>query len=267
MLRKPAVAGYFYQASPSKLAEQVSKYVEPGLQKTRALGVVAPHAGFTYSGAVAGAVYSRIIPADTFILIGPNHTGLGPAVSVFPDGQWEMPNGDIAIDKEIADLIVAGSRHASKDYNAHVGEHSLEVQIPFIQHFTKNFRIVPVTMMSSTLEVCRELGHAISLAIQETSRNALIVASSDMTHYESAGSAKEKDDMAIEKVLALNPAGLHATVKEHGITMCGFAPAVTMLYATTELGASKAALVKYMNSGDMSGDYEQVVGYAGIIIS
>ena len=178
-----------------------------------------------------------------------------------------MPNGTAVVDSELARAIAGKSRYASEDYDAHAGEHSLEVQIPFIQYFSRDFKIVPVTMMSTALEVCREVGVAISHAIRETEKAVLIIASSDMTHYESSKSAKEKDQKAIEKILALDPAGLHHTVKEYGITMCGFAPAVTMLYAAIELGATKATLVKYMNSGDVSGDYDQVVGYAGMIIS
>ncbi|HZX47941.1 MAG TPA: AmmeMemoRadiSam system protein B [Nitrospirota bacterium] len=267
MLRKPAVAGYFYHDSPDALREQVGKFVSADTERIKALGVLSPHAGLVYSGAVAGAVFSKVILPETFILIGPNHTGMGAPVSVFTEGKWAMPNGAAEVDSELAKAIAGKSRYASEDYDAHAGEHSLEVQIPFIQYFSRNFKIVPVTMMSTALEVCREVGVAISHAIKETDKDILIVASSDMTHYESARSAKEKDHKAIEKILALDPAGLHHTVKEYGITMCGFAPAVTMLYAALELGATKATLVKYMNSGDVSGDYDQVVGYAGMIIS
>jgi len=267
MLRKPAVADYFYQGSPDGLREQVGRYVNTDTDRIKAIGVLSPHAGLVYSGAVAGAVYSKVILPETFILIGPNHTGLGAPVSVFSEGEWDMPNGRVKVDAELARAIAGQSRYASEDYTAHTGEHSLEVQIPFIQYFSRDFKIVPITMMSTALEVCREVGVAISHAIRETEKAVLIIASSDMTHYESGKSAKEKDQKAIEKILALDPAGLHHTVKEYGITMCGFAPAVTMLYAAIELGATNATLVKYMNSGDVSGDYDQVVGYAGMIIS
>ena len=267
MLRKPAVAGSFYQESPDKLKDQVRKYVKTEIEKTRALGILSPHAGFIYSGTVAGSVYSRVILPDTFIIIGPNHTGMGAPISVFPEGKWEMPNGDVEVDTRLAKAIADKSKYISGDYEAHTGEHCLEVQLPFIQYFLTDFKIVPIVMMSTGLEMCQELGRVISQAVKEAGKDVLIIASSDMTHYESADSAKEKDNRAIEKILALDPAGLHATVKAYGITMCGFAPAVTMLYAGKELGASKATLVKYMNSGDVSGDYSQVVGYAGIIVS
>jgi len=266
MLRKPAVANYFYHGSPDKLSDQVSRYIEKDVPKVKALGIIAPHAGYIYSGSVAGSVYSRVILPDTFILIGPNHTGMGAPVSVFPEGKWEMPNGDIDIDSRLAMSIIERSRFASADYEAHAGEHSLEVQLPFIQYFKSEFEIVPITMMRTSLDVCEDLGHAISQAIEGAKKDVLIVASSDMTHYESATSAKEKDYRAIEKILSLDPAGLHSTVSRYDITMCGFAPAVTMLYAATALGATRARLVKYSNSGDVSGDYDQVVGYAGIII-
>lgn len=267
MLRKPAVAGYFYQGTPDKLKDQVNKYVEDTIEKTKAIGILSPHAGLIYSGAAAGAVYSRIILPETLILIGPNHTGMGKSVSVFMQGSWEMPNGIVEIDEKLAKTIITKSKYASEDYSAHIGEHSLEVQIPFIQHFIHKFKIVPITMMSTTLEVCKDLGNAVSEAIKETGKDVLIIASSDMTHYESAASAKEKDSMAIKKILSLDPPGLHAVITEQYITMCGFAPAVSMLYASLNLGAKKANLVKYMNSGDVSGDYDSVVGYAGIIIS
>ena len=267
MLRKPAVAGYFYHGSPDGLRKQVGKYISTDTDRIKAIGVLSPHAGLVYSGAVAGAVFSKVILPETIILIGPNHTGMGAPVSVFTEGEWSMPNGTAAVDSGLARAITEKSRYASEDYDAHTGEHCLEVQIPFIQYFSRDFKIVPVTMMSTALEVCREVGVAISHAIKESEKEVLIVASSDMTHYESGKSAKEKDTKAIEKILALDPAGLHHTVKEYGITMCGFAPAVTMLYAALELGATKATLVKYMNSGDVSGDYDQVVGYAGMIIS
>src|SRR3989304_2229824 len=266
MLRKPAVAGYFYQASPDRLKDQVQKYGTTHSQKTRALGVISPHAGFIYSGAVAGAVYSGLILPDPFSLIGPNHTGTGAPVSVFPEGRWEMPNGEVEVDAGIAKSLADKARCVSLDYDAHRGEHCIETQLPFLQYIKGNFKIIPIVMMSTSIDVCKELGHAISRTIQEAQRDVLIVASSDMTHYESAASAKAKDHKAIEKILALDPAGLHAVVKEYGITMCGFAPAVTILYAAMDLGATTAPVIKYMNSGDVSGDYDQVVGYAGVVV-
>jgi hypothetical protein len=236
---------------------------------------------------VAGAVYSRIELPDTFVLIGPNHTGLGAPVSLMAQGQWETPLGLVEIDEALAALILSKSTHIREDSLAHLREHSLEVQLPFIQHFKKKFKIVPIQMLDTRLEMCREVGKAIGEAIAERGmRNAeykaenkseirnpkseipkvLIIASSDMSHYEQAAVAKEKDFKAIHQLLNLDPEGLYRVVREYGITMCGFGPAVAMLVACKLLGATRAELIKYANSGEVSGDYDQVVGYAGVVV-
>lgn len=275
MIRQPAVAGHFYQGSPSALRDQVERFVEPGAKKVRALGIVSPHAGLVYSGSVAGAVYSRVELPDTFVLIGPNHTGLGAPVSLMATGGWETPLGAVRINEDLAAAVLSHSRRIHDDTMAHLREHSLEVQLPFIQYFKKEFSIVPIQMMDTRLETCIELGKAIASAIAECGvRSAeykaggtLIVASSDMSHYVSAGTAKKKDHAAIKRILELDARGLYYTVRDENISMCGFGPAVAMLTACKILGAAKAELVKYANSGDVSGDYDQVVGYAGIVVS
>jgi predicted class III extradiol MEMO1 family dioxygenase len=295
MLRHPAVAGQFYKGSPEALMKQVREFIVPGVVKTKALGIVSPHAGLMYSGSVAGAVYSRIELPDTFVLIGPNHTGLGAPVSLMASGQWETPLGLVEIDESLATSILSKSTHIREDSLAHLREHSLEVQIPFIQHFKKEFKIVPIQMLDTRLETCKEVGRAVAEAIKERNQEPgvrsqrseyeknriskvnseprtpiaqlpLIIASSDMSHYERAAVAKDKDFKAIQKILDLDPEGLYRVVKEYGITMCGYGPAVSMLVACKHLGASKAELIKYTNSGDVSGDYEQVVGYAGVVV-
>lgn len=267
MLRKPAVAGYFYQGTADGLRRQVGGLLSPGAERVRALGIVSPHAGLVYSGPVAGAVYSRVELPGTFVLIGPNHTGLGAAVSLMATGSWETPLGRVAIDEELAAAVLARSPRIQDDSLAHLREHSLEVQLPFIQYFKPDFRIVPVQMLDVRLETCKEVGQAVAGAIAERGKDgALVVASSDMTHYESAREAGEKDEKAIREMLRLDPDGLYRTVRDNGISMCGFGPAVAMLTACRELGATRAELVKYANSGEASGDYEKVVGYAGIVI-
>jgi len=275
MLRQPAVAGRFYEGTPALLKKEVGAFIEEDLKKEKAIGIVCPHAGYVYSGSVAGAVYSRIIIPQTVILMGPNHTGIGKAVSVFPEGEWTMPNGVVPVNNKLAELILEYSKTASADHHAHQYEHSLEVQIPFIQYFSKDFSIVPITIMDTSLKTCQSLGEGIAKAVLELKKrekekggngDVLIVSSTDMTHYESHDSAKTKDKKAIDKILSLDAEGLHKTVKEYGISMCGFAPTVSMLYASKMLGAKKAKLIKYMTSGEVSGDYQQVVGYAGIII-
>ena len=266
MKRQPAVAGRFYNASPEKLKKMVEGYVQEGLEKEEAKGVVSPHAGLMYSGAVAGALYSRVKLPETLVLIGPNHTGMGSPVSVFAEGEWGMPFGIVKIEEDLADAIISKSRSAREDYLAHQYEHSLEVQLPFIQYFKQEFRIVPIAMMTTNLEVCRELGESIAEAIKESGAPALIVASSDMTHYEPDKMAREKDEKAIDQILLLDPVSLHRTVEKEGISMCGYAAVTTMLFAASALEATTAELIKYMTSGEVSGDYLQVVGYAGIVV-
>ncbi len=285
MLRHPAVAGQFYKGSTESLRKQVGEFIVPGAVKTKALGIVSPHAGLIYSGSVAGAVYSRIELPDTFVLIGPNHTGLGAPVSLMSRGQWETPLGLVEIDEALAASILSKSPRIQEDSLAHLREHSLEVQLPFIQYFKKKFRIVPIQMLDTRLETCKEVGRAVAEAIKEhgehraegrgkihtnselrTSRDVLIIASSDMSHYEQAAAAKEKDFKAIHQLLNLDPEGLYRVVREYGITMCGFGPAVAMLVACKLLGATSAELIKYANSGEVSGDYDQVVGYAGLVV-
>jgi AmmeMemoRadiSam system protein B len=274
MRRHPAVAGHFYRGSAEGLRQQVRGFIVPDAEKIKALGILSPHAGLIYSGAVAGAVYSRVDLPDTFVLIGPNHTGLGAAVSLMPEGTWETPLGTVEIDSELAQSILSKSPRIHDDALAHLQEHSLEVQLPFIQYFKKDFTIVPIQMLDTRLETCLEVSKAVAEAIKDRTssggrgaRDVLIIASSDMSHYERAATAKEKDFKAIKNILNLDPGGLYRTVREYGITMCGYGPAVSMLAACNLLGASKADLVKYSNSGDVSGDYDQVVGYAGIIVS
>ena len=269
MLRHAAVAGQFYKGSPDSLRKQVQAFTDPAAKKTKALGIVSPHAGLIYSGAVAGAVYSRIELPNTLVLIGPNHTGLGTAVSLMSKGIWETPLGSVAIDEPLAASILAGSSRIREDSLAHLHEHSLEVQLPFIQYLKKDCKIVPIQMLDTRLDTCLEVGRAIGEAIISRGQGAelpLVIASSDMSHYEQAAVAKEKDFKAIQKILDLDPEGLYSVVKEYGITMCGYGPAVAMLVACKLLGATKAELVKYANSGEVSGDYGQVVGYAGIVV-
>jgi AmmeMemoRadiSam system protein B len=274
MLRKPAVAGYFYEGSEKSLQRQVEGFILSGAERIRALGVVAPHAGLMYSGVVAGAVYSRVELPASVVLIGPNHTGLGAGVSLMAKGSWETPLGTVGIDEELAAAILARSPRIRDDSLAHLREHSLEVQLPFIQYFKQDVRIVPIQMLDVRLETCLEVGRALAEAVKASGMRSaecgksgvLIVASSDMTHYESAREARDKDEKAIQEMLRLDPEGLYRTVRDLSISMCGFGPAVAMLTACNALGATRAELVKYTNSGEVSGDLEKVVGYAGIVI-
>lgn len=272
MLRQPAVAGYFYKGTAEALRREVGSFIVPGRERVQALGILAPHAGFLYSGPVAGAVYSRVVLPDTFVLIGPNHTGLGAPVSIMAAGAWETPLGAVEIDTDLASAVMRRSPLVHEDSLAHLREHSLEVQLPFIQYFKNDFRIVPIQMLDVRLETCVSVGRAVAAAVRERrtasggDRGVLVVASSDMSHYEDARAAREKDEKALGRLLDLDPEGLLRTVREWGITMCGYGPAAAMLIACKELGAQRAEMVKYANSGDASGDYDKVVGYAGVLI-
>lgn len=266
-MRRPAVAGKFYPASPKKLQNDVSKLVNITPEKKTTLGILSPHAGYMYSGAVAGAVFSIIELPKTFVIIGPNHTGLGESVSISSNEEWEMPGGNVKINSKLAEIIKSKTTLIKEDKESHKFEHSLEVQIPFIQNFLDEFDIVPICLRQVEYSKCEEIGMAIANSIKEYDQPVLIISSSDMTHYEPKEVAERKDKMALDEITGLNPKGLFTIVREHSISMCGFVPVTIMLIASKELGASRAKTIKYITSGDVSGDYEQVVGYAGVIVT
>lgn len=266
MVRRPAVAGQFYSASEKNLTKQLEEMTEKIQPKEKAVGVILPHAGYIYSGSVAGAVVSRIVIPETIILLGPNHTGIGSTFSLYKKGRWQTPLGEINIDSDLAELINAESALVSEDESAHTYEHSLEVQLPFFQHFKKDFSIVPIVLSKADIDACKELANGIAAAIQSFKKNVLIVASSDMTHYETEEFAKRNDNIALESILKLDEDTLLEKIGEYNITMCGYIPVIVMLSAAKSLGAKSAKLVKYQTSAKVSGDYEAVVGYAGVIV-
>lgn len=272
MKRKPAVAGQFYQDDQESLWRQVRQYVTDDLSREQPVGIISPHAGLIYSGPVAGEVYSNIEMPETFVLIGPNHTGLGANVSIMPEGEWEMPDGTFRIDEKLSRRIAANAPLVQNDTQAHLLEHSLEVQLPFISYISEGTKtrpkpqIVPIVIMSATLDDCRLIGEGISKAIKSSNYPVVIVASSDMSHYVSDDIAREKDKMAIDKILSLDPEGLYNIVQKERISMCGYLPVTIMLYAAKALGAKKARLIRYTTSAEVSRDYDHVVGYAGVIV-
>ena len=266
MKRKAAVAGQFYQGTDSRLAVQVEGYTDSGVPREDAVGIVVPHAGLIYSGGVAGAVYSAIRPPKTFVMLGPNHTGLGARVALMDEGEWEIPTGIVSIDRRLAGRIALDNPAVTRDAQAHFFEHSLEVQLPFIVHLSPEIKIVPIALLSSTVSECLELGERIADAIRAVDYPVVILASSDMSHYLPDKVARAKDRLAIERVLDIDPAGLYETVQRERISMCGYLPVTVMLQAARALGAGSARLVKYATSGEVSGDYDSVVGYAGIIV-
>ena len=266
MIRLPAVAGRFYPSDPAELALQVKKYSTGGESKVSALGCVVPHAGYMYSGDVAGAVYSSLeIPARC-ILIGPRHFPRGESMAILSSGSWQTPLGAATIDSALAAELMHAFPRLREDAVAHEREHSLEVQLPFLQRMVSDFRFVPMVLGIDRYPLLEELGHAIAKVIQAQSEKILVIASSDMNHYESDAVTRVKDNRAIERILALDPRGLYDTVRAEGITMCGYAATVVMLVAAVELGAKEAKLIRYATSGDVTSDFESVVGYAGIIV-
>ena len=266
MIREPVVAGQFYPASPSQLKEMIQGMVDEKAEKEEVIGLISPHAGYIFSGPVAGATISRIKFKDTFIIMGPNHTGMGKPLSIMTEGVWKTPLGEVEIDSQLAKQILATSSYLEEDHGAHRYEHSIEVQIPFLQYFKRDIRIVPIILSYSTAATYKEIGKELAKAIKDLNKEVVIIASSDMTHYEPQELARRKDTQAIEAVLDLNEDEMLKRVDELSISMCGYAPVVGLISAAKELGAKEAELVRYQTSGDITGDYSSVVGYAGIII-
>jgi AmmeMemoRadiSam system protein B len=265
MNRSPTVAGYFYPASAAEIRAMMAKFVDKNAPREEAVGLLVPHAGYQYSGAVTGAALSRIKFKDTFIIMGPTHSGLGKPFSVWTGGTWRTPLGDVQVDAELANKMVALSHHLEEDYRAHQEEHAVEVQLPFLQYIKPDVKIVPVILSGAPLSVYKEIGRDIARAITEFKREAVIMASGDMTHYEPHHVAREKDMKAVEAMLALDEDELTQRYRRLNISMCAYAPVVCLMAAAKELGATGAELVKYQTSGDATGDKSAVVGYAGVI--
>lgn len=264
--RDPAVAGRFYQGTKTGLTAEVARFIDLNINKEECLGAVSPHAGYIYSGAVAGNVLSRINYKESIIVLGPNHTGIGKPYAISSSGLWHMPMGDISIDAELAGIILETSRHIKEDPSAHVDEHSIEVQLPFVQFMKKDIKFVPIIISYSDKKILKEIGLELADSIKKIGRPVVIISSSDMTHYETRESAAKKDKKAIDAMLNLDEDKLFDEITMWDISMCGFAPTIVMLSALKKLGAKKAELIDYKTSGDVSGDYSSVVGYAGIII-
>lgn len=266
MIRRAAVAGTFYAGTRDRLRLQVEDLLPRGAVPVRAIGVVAPHAGYLYSGRVAGAVYSRVEFAETFVILGPNHTGLGAGAAIMTYGQWETPLGKVSIDSDLAKAILAHSSVLEEDHLGHLREHSIEVQLPFLQYFERPFSFVPICLFSHEYAACQNVGQAVAAAVREAGKQVLLVASTDMSHYTSREDATAKDRKAIDAILSVDPEGLYRVVRREGISMCGFHPTTAMLIAAKALGSTRADLVMYTDSGEVTRDVDEVVAYAGIII-
>jgi AmmeMemoRadiSam system protein B len=266
MIRQPFAAGRFYPGSAAEIREMMAVLVDKKTKKEAAIGLLMPHAGYPYSGPVAGAAISRVRLGDTAIIMGPSHTGLGQPFSIMTEGSWQTPLGEVEIDSKLGEKLLAVSDYLQEDAAAHLYEHAVEVQVPFLQYLKPDIRIVPIILASAPAEVYKAIGRDIARAIRESKAKTIIIASGDMTHYEPQQVAEEKDKQAIAAMLKLDEDELTRRYQELEISMCAYGPVVCLITAAKELGATGAELVRYQTSGDTTGDYSGVVGYAGIII-
>lgn len=266
IVRHAAVAGRFYPADRNALLSDVESYLAPVPQPVPAIGCIVPHAGYMYSGHVAGAVFSKLKPTSRYIVMCPNHTGHGRPMAIMSEGYWQTPLGNVSIDSELAETLKERCPLLSEDAEAHRYEHAAEVELPFLQAVRPSFTFVPIALGTRHFENLQALGEAIGEVAAAQAEPVLIVASSDMNHYESDPVTRVKDQKAIESILQLDAKGLYDVVMKEDISMCGFGPATAMLTAARKLGGRSAELVRYATSGDVSGDRNMVVGYAGIIV-
>ena len=277
-VRRPWVAGAFYPASPDRLKAAIESSfthaIGPGqlpgkgMGERKTLGVVCPHAGYMYSGPVAAHSYYHLASEKTpeaVVILGPNHTGLGSSVSMWGEGAWETPLGNVEIHEELAKRIFETSDIIDMDESAHLREHSIEVQLPFLQYIYEETKIVPICMGFQDLRTSREIGRAIAESV--AGMDALILASTDLTHMETKDSAGGKDRGVIERIESMNEEALQSWVRFQRVSMCGYGPVSATLAATKRLGATKAQLLAYSTSGDITGDTSMVVGYASAIIT
>jgi len=276
-VRHPCQAGAFYAGTAEALKRQIEKCFlhELGPRKIpsvteagprRIVGLVSPHAGYMYSGPVAAhAYYSLALDGrpETVVIFGPNHTGYGSALAIMNEGVWRTPLGDVEVDGETANQIVKESRIIDVDDVAHRYEHSIEVQLPFLQYlFGSNFKIVPICFMMQDLRSSMEVGRATAKIL--AGKNSVIIASSDMTHYEPHRVAERKDKTVLQAVLEMDEVKFYSIIEEHQVSACGYGPIVALITAVKALGAKEAKLLCYKTSGDVSGDYSAVVGYAAV---
>lgn len=269
MTRRPAVAGQFYPANPETLRNDLialtrgkSPPAEP-----RGIALMVPHAGYMYSGRVAGETYTAVRLAGRAVILCPNHTGAGEAIAIDDEDHWATPLGRVPVDAALARAVLAGCGEARFDRAAHFREHSLEVQLPFLQHLLGDVTFVPICVGTLRLEALLGLGRAVASAVDATGGDIMLIISSDMSHYVPAEVAETQDHKAIERLVALDPEGLHRVVLEEDISMCGVAPAVAGLEAARLLGAREARLVAYGHSGETTRDLRSVVGYAGVAVT
>ncbi|MHC1582288.1 MAG: MEMO1 family protein [Candidatus Syntropharchaeia archaeon] len=262
-MRKPAVAGQFYPGNPKELEEMLRYcFSDVVFEKEPVFGGVVPHAGYVYSGRVAAHVFSKLPEAETFVILGPNHHGIGSMVALSTE-RWRTPLGEVDVDHEFIELLP--KRIIDTDETAHRYEHSIEVQIPFIQYMFSSFKIVPICMGMQDRETARDIGNELFEAISNYDRKVVFLASSDFTHYEPDEVARENDKYAIEPIIRLDVAEFYTRIYKRNVSACGVGPIASVMETVKKLGAGGGKLVKYETSGDVTGDRSSVVGYAGIV--
>ena len=267
MIREPIVSGQFYPQKKDELKHLIEEFKPSATLKTSAKGIILPHAGYTYSGSVAITTVGKIIPRKKIIILGPNHTGLGHMFSLWAKGEWIIPSGHIHIDEELAKSILSEGDYIKEDYSAHISEHSIEVELPIIHYFFEDFQFVPIACKRTNLEGYNQVSSQIFEAIKKTKEDILLVASTDLTHYEADSTARKKDRLVIEAIINLDEQELIKKIHKSNITMCGEAPVAILISCLKKLKAKKAQVALYKTSGDYSGDYDSVVGYVGMFIS
>jgi MEMO1 family protein len=270
VLRLPAVAGRFYPSDPQELTSLVHKYAkvdhdDPSSRATKAKACLVPHAGYMYSGHVAGAVFSRLELPNKIVVLGVRHHPRGASAAILSSGAWRTPLGDAAIDEKLAGAIRKACPLLKEDSMAHAGEHSLEVQLPFLQVLAPEFTFVPIALGTIGFEELVTVGEALAQVLAGTREGVLLLTTSDLNHYEDDATTRNKDAKAIDRLMTLDTRGLYDTCRNQEISMCGLGPAVAMLTALSRLGGKDAELIRYATSGDVSGDRSTVVGYAGMI--
>jgi len=279
-VRRPTQAGTFYEGTAESLKKQIENCflhqlgprAIPEIVKAgprHVLGLVCPHAGYMFSGPVAAHAYYKLASdgkPDVAVIFGPNHTGYGSALAVMNEGFWRTPLGDVEVDNDIANQIAHESRIVDVDESAHSFEHSIEVQLPFLQYlYGSNFKIVPVCFLMQDLSSARDVGKATARVL--SGKNAIVIASSDMTHYEPQQSASKKDTLALEAVEAMDEAKFYSIIEKQNMSICGYGPIIALITAVKSLGVKEAKLLCYKTSGDVTGDYSSVVGYAAVCLT
>lgn len=297
MIRKPAVAGLFYEKNPDDLKNKIewcfnhelgpgkipelglgqsieflnsdsTKNIEKSTKNQKIYGAVVPHAGYSYSGPIAAHAYYEIVEngfPETFIILCPNHTGLGTGISIFKEGIWNTPLGNVEIDEEFTKEMVSNSDLINFDTSAHIKEHSCEIHLPFLQYFSNDFKIVPIVMWMQDMESGSDIANSIAKTAKKLGRSVLIIASTDLTHYESKNFAEKKDKLILDAISNMDEDSLLNVVKNFGISMCGYGPTIATIKASRFLGAKNGKILKYATSGDISGDFNSVVGYCSAI--